>query len=287
MPIPESQLKTWSNQGATVGSANTYKSVKNALKSYSFPIGMTYDVYLQGSYPNHTNIRGDSDVDIVIETNGIFYSNLSQEERSQKQFTPASFTWQDFRREIVQALVNYYGYSNVDDTADKCIKLKDDNGNRLPADIVPCAEYHRYHNSTLHAVGMTFFTKNYEQIINYPKIHRTNGTAKNERTYRSYKSNVRVFKNARNQLTSKSSQFPSYFLECLLYNISDTCFGYSYAQTFECVLRELCKKRDLEGLEKFVTQNEQDYLFGFSSWQTSKSSAVELINDFVELWNNW
>ena len=287
MPIPESQLKNWSNQGATVGSANTYNSVKNALKSHSFPMSMTYNVYLQGSYPNHTNIRGDSDVDIVIETNEIFYSNLSQEENNQRQFAPASFTWQDFRREIVQALVNYYGYSNVDDTQNKCIKLKDDNGNRLPADIIPCAEYHRYHNGTLHAVGMTFFTKNYEQIINYPKIHRTNGSAKNGRTSASYKPNVRVFKNVRNQLTSKSSQFPSYFLECLLYNISDTCFGYSYAQTFESVLIELCARRDSGKLEKFVTQNEQDYLFGSSSWQISISSANDLINDFVRLWNNW
>jgi hypothetical protein len=55
MPIPESQLKAWSNQGATDGSVKTYASIKAALDTYEWPEGMCPEIYLQGSYPNTTN----------------------------------------------------------------------------------------------------------------------------------------------------------------------------------------------------------------------------------------
>ena len=45
MAIPESQLKTWSKQGATVGSADTHKSIRNALAQHSWPSGMDYNAY--------------------------------------------------------------------------------------------------------------------------------------------------------------------------------------------------------------------------------------------------
>lgn len=211
---------------------------------------------------------------------------MTQEELDKRQFGLAPFTWYDFRDEVLKAIKEYYGYYNVDDS-DKCIKLKSSNSHLLPADIIPCAEYRHYNNSREQAVGMTFWTKSFRQIINYPKLHKKNGSAKNSRTHENYKSTIRIFKNARNRLESKSSQFPSYFLECLLYNISDRCYGNSYAQTFESVLRELYSKRNFGGLETFVTQNEQDYLFGFNNWQASKNDAVELIDDLVELWDNW
>ena len=73
MAITEQQLSNWSGLGAQKGSADTYNSIKTALGQYVFPAGMNYRVYLQGSYPNHTNIRGDSDVDVVVETDGVFY----------------------------------------------------------------------------------------------------------------------------------------------------------------------------------------------------------------------
>ena len=38
---------------------------------------MTYVSYLQGSYRNDTNIRGDSDVDLVLELNSVFKHDAS------------------------------------------------------------------------------------------------------------------------------------------------------------------------------------------------------------------
>ncbi|WP_407377187.1 nucleotidyltransferase domain-containing protein, partial [Methanobrevibacter sp.] len=34
------------------------------------------DIYLQGSYGNNTNIEDESDVDIVIEMNKVYYYNI-------------------------------------------------------------------------------------------------------------------------------------------------------------------------------------------------------------------
>lgn len=286
MPIPESQLSTWSRQGATVGSANTYASVKQALKRHSFPYGMGYEVYLQGSYPNYTNIRGDSDVDVVVETDSIYYSNLSESERY--LLKAGGFDFYDFKEEVIKALQNYYGHSKVDTTADKCIKLIDDiHGNRLPADIIPCVEYKRYYNSIHQADGMTFWTKNGVQIINYPKLHLKNGSAKNKRLNGYYKPNVRVFKNARNNLRGQSSNYPSYFIECLLYNVSDYSYKTSYAASFEAILIYLLDKIRTDELANFVAQNGQVYLFGYGKDQIPKDITITLINELVDLWNSW
>jgi len=80
MAILESQLERWAHQGAVATAKLTADSIRNALKSYNYwPAGIDFEVYLQGSYKNSTNIRGDSDVDVVVQLNSSFYSNLTEE----------------------------------------------------------------------------------------------------------------------------------------------------------------------------------------------------------------
>ena len=72
MTIPENQLRTWSQLGAQARSQRTYQSIRNALGRHVWPPAMgSPSVYLQGSYRNHTNIAGDSDVDVVVESSGV------------------------------------------------------------------------------------------------------------------------------------------------------------------------------------------------------------------------
>ncbi|MBW4626925.1 MAG: hypothetical protein KME49_15835 [Brasilonema octagenarum HA4186-MV1] len=69
MAISESQLQTWSNQGATVSAQQTHTSIRNALSNYQWISSVRYDAYLQGSYRNSTNVRGDSEkVAIAIKS---------------------------------------------------------------------------------------------------------------------------------------------------------------------------------------------------------------------------
>jgi tRNA nucleotidyltransferase (CCA-adding enzyme) len=79
MVLSEAQLQTWSNKGALTTSINAHESIRNALLSDNSPIkGKNMDFYLQGSYKNDTNVRGDSDVDVVIQLKDPFYRDISQ-----------------------------------------------------------------------------------------------------------------------------------------------------------------------------------------------------------------
>src|SRR6266851_2197088 len=128
MGISESTLDNWSNQGPTTSSAKTYASIKAALEKHHWPDGMVYEPYLQGSYPNFTNIRGNSDVDIVVElirhgAESLFYSNLTEEQKSAFGLTKGAFGFADIRREVIAALQEYYGAANVDATGPNVIAV--------------------------------------------------------------------------------------------------------------------------------------------------------------------
>jgi tRNA nucleotidyltransferase (CCA-adding enzyme) len=89
MPTPESQLDTWSSQGAIAGSRDTYATVKRALESSSTGYAAKdYRVFLQGSYGNDTNIYAESDVDVVIRFDDVFFYDISA--RSSAAFSVVS-----------------------------------------------------------------------------------------------------------------------------------------------------------------------------------------------------
>src|SRR5258708_10493809 len=97
MPIPESQLKTWSNQGASEGSAQTYASIVAAVDGYGWPEGMRPEVYLQVSYPNSTNTLGNSDVDVVAEMSCAYYTNLVQAQKARFGLNAGRYNLDDCR----------------------------------------------------------------------------------------------------------------------------------------------------------------------------------------------
>lgn len=283
MAIPVQQLISWSRPGARQGSATTYKSIKSALDAHQWPPAMDHHVYLQGSYPNHTNIRGDSDVDIVVESTNVFYHNVPEHLRPQYGLTtPGSYSWREFRAEVNKALVNYYGLVAVTD-GNKSLKVAG-HGNRLNADVVPCTTYRQYQGHRNYGTGMTFWTRNGVQIVNFPKAHLGNGTSKNDRCSTSYKPNVRMFKNARNRA---SNDFPSYFLECLAYNVPDRLFSSDQERTFVDVVNCLSKAVKAGSINSFRCQNEQQAVIGTEPHQVDLASAIRFVSAMVNLWRNW
>ena len=143
MKIPENQLRTWSQLGAQARSQRTYQSIRNALDRHVWPPAMgSPSVYLQGSYRNHTNIAGDSDVDVVVESSGVFYDNLTPEERRLRGFQPGRYSWENFRNEVYGALVTHYSQGKVQQ-GNKCIHVGGA-GDRLNADVIPCCEHRAY-----------------------------------------------------------------------------------------------------------------------------------------------
>ena len=87
MGIPSSQIEIWSHQGAVRTSSETYHAIRDALYDANAAYSdMDFEVYLQGSYCNDTNIYAESDVDVVIQLNSTFHSNkklLPQEQCSE------------------------------------------------------------------------------------------------------------------------------------------------------------------------------------------------------------
>lgn len=304
MAISESQLETWSNQGATVTAKNTHESIRTALKSDTSPLkdrisNGSVEIYLQGSYKNDTNIRGDSDVDIIVELNTTFGHNAHELPSSQKQlhdlaYDNASYDWRNLRSDVIAALTKYYGANYVDQSGNKSIKLLPNNG-RLRADIVPAIKFRKYAHfygtdNFSSERGIKFYHRTTNQpIINYPHHHFNNGKDKNSenRTNGWYKPVVRIIKNARSYLIDKNilakETAPSYFLQSLIFNVPDHHFGDSYNNTTFNVLKYLWENP----IDNFVCQNNLHSLFGDTSEQWNTSDAVLTIQKLVELWDNW
>lgn len=292
MAIPEVQLETWSHQGAVATAKATHESIRTALSQYDgWPDGINYEVYLQGSYKNDTNIRGDSDVDVVVQLNSALRSNLTEEQTKHLGLTAASYRWQGFREDAMKALSNRFGWAKVQ-IGKKSLKVRT---SYLPADAVVCIQYRRYRtlNHQDYIEGMTFYVPSENRwVINYPKLHYDNGVKKNAQYAANgwYKPAVRLFKNARTHLADHhaipNDLAPSYFLECLLYNVPNEKFGASYQDTFCNVVHWLAAKVDFS---QCICQNEQLKLFGNSPEQWSPTQAQQFIGELISLWlwNNW
>ena len=291
MAIPESRLSNWSHHGPQDAAKRTHEQVRAVLDAYTWPQGMTYDFYLQGSYRNDTNVRGDSDVDIVIELKSTFHydaTSLSEFDRGalRASIPSATHSWNDFRRETLKALQSGFRWGSVAQ-GNKAIKLEADPP-RLAADVVVCTEHRKYTSPWEYEQGITFWAlQDKHQVINYPKQHHKNGAAKSARTWDRYKRTVRMYKNARSYLESNgiisASLAPSYFIESLIYNAPDSAFQHGFQDTY-CSIVKWAATNSIDGL---VCQNGQQYLFGLSPEQWTVRDAREFVSWLATLWNNW
>lgn len=297
MPIPESQLKTWSHQGSITQSSNTYNSIKNVLEAGSTPYaGKNFKVFLQGSYGNDTNIYAESDVDIVIRLDDSFYSNrddLSEKEKAayDQAFSKATYSLTAFKQDVLAVLCAAYGSAVRAGT--KAIAI-DANGSRRKADVIVSNQYRRYSqfrsaSDSAYVEGICFVNSAGKRIANYPKRHSANLTAKHQASSEWLKQMVRVLKNIRSQLVSDGKIdvgfAPSYYLEGLLYNVPRVKFTGSFQNCLVNVLNWYLQEAQKTEL---VCANEQDYLLRNGShtcWVPANCDTF--INSAVKLWNEW
>src|SRR4051794_28542545 len=112
MAIPEDQLTTWAQIGAQQTSKVTYASVKLCLDGGTYPKSTCS--FLQGSYGNDTNIRTESDVDVVMECSGVYYSDTSALPADQlanfnNSWSAANYDFHGFRTDVLNALRTRFG----------------------------------------------------------------------------------------------------------------------------------------------------------------------------------
>lgn len=290
MAINNDQLCTWANAPGATRAESTYAKIRLALARNSVSQIRSCEVYLQGSYANSTNIRIDSDIDVVVQLNSTFGYNIKRLSDFQKSLfhlaypNPATYHWSDLRRDVIQALKQYFGENRIKTDGNKSIKLIGDQ-NISNADIVPCLQYRNYNSFDIanhddFVEGMRFWTmRDKEEIINYPKVHKKHGEEKNtnESAGEKYKDTVRVVKNIRRRLIEEESfdvnKAPSYFIECAIYNAPDGHFSGNHANCLENVLDFIIRRCDTS---RMVTGSHEHLLFGSDEWQWNIPDA----NDF-------
>ena len=105
-----------------------------------------YEVFLQGSYANHTNITESSDVDLVVMLTLPFEENVAAlDPNGLKNFVDRYedtwYGWEEFREDVLASLRESYFVAE----GNKCVDIRDwDSLVRVPADIVPTIEYRLY-----------------------------------------------------------------------------------------------------------------------------------------------
>jgi hypothetical protein len=297
MPIPESQLETWSHQGSITQSSNTYNTIKGVLEASTTPYAAkNYKVFLQGSYGNDTNIYAESDVDVVIRLDDCFQSDLSELSEDEKAayktaFSDATYTHTDFKRDVLSVLTAQYGSATK--AGDKAIVI-DASGSRRKADVIVAVQFRRYFKfqssaDSSYVEGICFFNAAGERIANYPKQHSANLTAKHQNSLKWLKPMARVFKNMRSRLVDdgliESGIAPSYYLEGLLYNVPNAKFSSTYQ---DCVANVLNWYRQEASKADLLCANEQYYLLRnghHTCWTQANCDAF--IEAAVTLWNDW
>jgi hypothetical protein len=268
MAISERQLETWSHQGSVQQSAATYQTIKRVLEDPRAPFARrSFDIFLQGSYGNSTNVWAESDVDVAICLTSISYSdtsglNADERARYEANRVPGEYSFNEFKREVTDWLRANFG--NGVSAGNKAIFVPGGNGRR-DADILACVEHQAYFSYPAQGrpgfhEGICFWTSKGDKIVNYPKQHMSNCTTKHGSTSDRFKPNIRVLKNMRNAMVDDgyigNGVAPSYFLEGMLYNMPNGNFSWTYQQSFEDALAwlERCNASDL------VCANERYYL---------------------------
>lgn len=296
MPIPKSQLEIWSHQGSVQQSSDTYQTIRRALMADDSGFAdKSFEVFLQGSYGNDTNIYAESDVDIVIRLDSIFRYDLEQltdaEAAAYRNYvSPATYSIEQFKAAVVAQLQKRFGVQAVS-VGNKAIKIKGEQ-NRRSADVVVCYEYRNFNsfsNQRTHDFSSgIIFQSDGGEIINFPKQHSKNLTAQHQATGCMLKPMVRILKNMRSRLveegTIRNGGAPSYYVEGMFYNVPvEQYVANSFGDTF-CNGINWLRTADRS---KLVCANKHYYLLGNSNVQWSNVDFETFLAGVCDLWNNW
>jgi hypothetical protein len=247
-----------------------------------------YEIFLQGSYANHTNITQSSDVDLVVMLQLPFEENLEAldpiglanfEERYEECF----YGWEEFREDVLASLRESYFV----DEGNKCVDIKNwDSLLRVPADILPAIEYRLYSafpapGVEIYEEGVFFRDQKGHAIVNYPKQHLRNGNTKNVLTGGRFKEVIRAAKHARKRAVGSESlpadAAPSYFVECLLYNVPDDEYRVALVDAYHNAVAWLdrCRRHRPDEFAGLMCQNGLVALFGDGpdQWTVKQAEA--------------
>ena len=280
MSIPERTFSKWSHHQAGTAFKQAHVPIREALDAHKGLSQFKYEVFLQGSYKNDTNLGGDSDVDVVVrlafklKAHVVALSGEQLQEDGSHRF--ALERWQSFRDHAMKAMMARFGKAVK--SGRKSIKVPK---GKIPADADLVV-------TLSHKEGIGFYLPDERRwVVSYPEQHRQRGSKKEQATNNRFKRTTRMFKAARNKLVSKAmltkEDAPSYFIECLLYNVPDGLFGAKLAPTYTGILDWLKSAK----LKDFKCQNGRVLLFGPQPEQWSVKKARGFVKALQDMWDTW
>lgn len=231
--VTEEELGGWTGPSSTSEQEKqdrTERMTREAIEGHAAFNNVSLSVYAKGSYANNTNVKTDSDVDVVVECREVeYWEEYDPAEGGHPAGSPYEGPWtpEYLRAEVKTALEAKFPTGSV--TFGTTAFEVEATTSRVNADVVPCFTYRMYFTDGSYREGTKLFKSTGGSIVNYPKLQLEKGRAKNTRTNGAYKKAVRILKRLENVLVDAglSEEVPSYLMECLIYNCPDTYFARS------------------------------------------------------------
>ena len=277
---------------------NCIKTAINKLKTeFDFFDEQDVQIYLQGSYENETMVDEFAKLEIVVE----FGQNAFGEIDKKPQLKVKSI-WSDnslIRKRIVafkpnihlqlikklmlESLIEETGNEGIYNNS-KSIFIPAYKKNKIPCEILPC-----YTLSTSEKDESVMIYDSYinKYVVTFPKLHCENLKIKDKLTNGAFIEMVRVFRNIRDILVDNEiidvSFAPTYFLECLLYNVPNEL----YKGKLSSVLLKILNYFMNCNLNKFVCAHERFKMFGNNSDAWTIYKARSFINLMTQIWEEY
>jgi len=266
---------------------NAERQIKQAIQDSQKLQNRKIEVFAQGSYRNRVNVRRDSDVDVgVVCFDSLFleYSNDYVKGVVSKNFRNSMYTYAALKNELEEALVARFGRASVK-RGNKSFDIKE-NTYRVESDVAVFFEHRRYTSIKHYLSGVEMIPDDFSprRVKNWPEQHYQNGVSKNDATSRRYKRVVRILKALSNEMAKNNiksaKDTPSFLIECLVFNASNPCFGYSaYKLMIRAVLAELFNSTMMhDKCSEWGEVSELKYLFRESQPWT-RQGAHQFLSD--------
>jgi hypothetical protein len=281
----EDKLVSWTGPSSATEQDKqdrTERMVKDAARDHPGFQNCTLTVYTKGSYPNNTNVKADSDVDVAVQCSDALYWDAAEPGAGTSLSTPYTGIWtpSKLRSEVLVALEKKFP-GQIDSSGSTAIRINSSTA-RVDGDVLPCFDYRYYFATGGYREGSRAFKTNGSPITNYPDQQLKNGIAKNYATAMRYKKAVRVLKRIENAMVEDSviDELPSYFMECLVYNVPNPILTrVMWVEVVRGILGHVYES--LEGPEpteessRWLEVNECKYLFHSSQkWSRADGRAL-------------
>ena len=277
-------------------------AIKRLKKEFPFFSESDVQIYIQGSYQNGTMVDELAKLEIVVEFGQNSFATLEKLPKLK-----ISRIWSDeedgilvkkrvvsfkpnvhlgiIKKILLESLMAQTGNDGIYNNS-KSIYIPAYKSNKIPCEILPCYTLNNTPGNESVIIYDAYINK---YVAAFPKLHCKNLATKNEETEGNFIQVVRIFRNIRDILIKneviKDSFAPSYFLECLLYNIPNELYKGGLSSMILKILNYLINCN----LNDFICAHEQFKMFGNNSdaWTTYKArSFINLLSNVWEQYEN-